>query len=96
MDLDRDSRSIANMQLRRETLLPDVRLAFCVHSINTGGSSNVDCLGERCEGKTYRYAFGVLDVDDGAVSDQPLGGFDVFDTIERRISVPVGYIHVPT
>lgn len=45
---------------------------------------------------TYRRAFRVPHVDGGAVTDQPLGGLDIFDSIERRISVFVGYIDVPS
>jgi hypothetical protein len=44
MDVDRNSRSIVNMRLRRETLLPDARLAFFIRSA-TEGSSNVDRWG---------------------------------------------------
>jgi len=50
--------------------------------------------GEGRERKTYRCAFRVPHIDGGAVADQPLGGFDVFDSIERCISVFVGYIDV--
>lgn len=45
---------------------------------------------------TYGDAFRVARVDGGAVVDQPLRGLYIFDSIERRISVFVGYIDVPS
>ena len=45
---------------------------------------------------THRDAFRVLHVDGSAVTDQPLGGLDVFDGVERCISVFVGYIDIPS